>query len=341
MFKICIDPGHGPRTNGYLGHPGFYEGTQMFKLAQYQKEELEKYAGVEVILTRKAVTDDPSLDARGKMAAGCDLFYSDHSNAADSSGNWSSARGVDIYSSHRKPNADLCARIGAAVSAAMGNSFRGTKYRDYDTGATTTAPQAGTLDYYGVIRSAVATSCTTAIIVEHGFHTNQQDVAFLADDNNLRAMAKAEARAIAEYYGLTLADDPAPSGDTYTVQAGDCLSVIGQRLGLDWRDIAAVNGITEPYTIYAGQVLQLCGGNKPTPEPAPQPSTRYKIGDHVVFSTCYKSSTAPIGEHLTAAQMQRNHGVITRIVEGAHNPYLLDNGLCWVNDGDIRGYYKG
>lgn len=146
----------------------------------------------------------------------------------------------------------------------------------------------------------------------------------------------------AEYDGGQPSPAPAPSGDTYTVQAGDCLSVIGAKLGLDWRDIAAVNGITEPYTIYAGQVLQLSGGQPaPAPAPAPQPSTGYKLGDHVVFSTCYRSSTAPIEEHLTAAQMLRNHGVITRIVEGARNPYLLDNGLCWVNDGDIRGYYQG
>lgn len=148
----------------------------------------------------------------------------------------------------------------------------------------------------------------------------------------------------AEYDGGQPSPAPAPSGDTYTVQAGDCLSVIGAKLGLDWRDIAAVNGITEPYTIYAGQVLQLSGGQPapaPAPVPAPQPSTGYKLGDHVVFSTCYRSSTAPIEEHLTAAQMLRNHGVITRIVEGARNPYLLDNGLCWVNDGDIRGYYQG
>ena len=67
----------------------------------------------------------------------------------------------------------------------------------------------------------------------------------------------------------------APSGGTYTVQAGDCLSAIGEKLGIDWRDIAAVNGITEPYTIYAGQILQLSGGQAnptPKPEPAPQPS---------------------------------------------------------------------
>ena len=66
----------------------------------------------------------------------------------------------------------------------------------------------------------------------------------------------------------------------------------------------------------------------------------HALGEHVVFSTCYKSSTAPTSEHLNASDMSRNHGVITKIVD-AQNPYLLDNGLCWVNDGDIRGAYTG
>lgn len=42
---------------------------------------------------------------------------------------------------------------------------------------------------------------------------------------------------------------------TYTVKAGDCLSAIGQKLGVDWRDIAAKNGIKDPYVIHAGDVL--------------------------------------------------------------------------------------
>ncbi len=67
---------------------------------------------------------------------------------------------------------------------------------------------------------------------------------------------------------------------------------------------------------------------------------RYKIGQNIVFSTCYESSTAPISQAIQASDMIRNHGVITRIQEGARNPYLLDNGLCWVNDGDIRGFYQ-
>lgn len=74
--------------------------------------------------------------------------------------------------------------------------------------------------------------------------------------------------------------------------------------------------------------------------PSTPSATKFKIGDHVTFSTCYKSSTDPVEKHLKASQMARNHGVITRIVAGTHNPYLLDGGLCWVNDGDIRGYYS-
>ena len=40
--------------------------------------------------------------------------------------------------------------------------------------------------------------------------------------------------------GETPAPAPTPSGDTYTVQTGDSLSAIGAKLGLDWREIAAL-----------------------------------------------------------------------------------------------------
>lgn len=46
-------------------------------------------------------------------------------------------------------------------------------------------------------------------------------------------------------------------GDTYTVRSGDCLSEIGAKYGIDWRDIANKNGIRSPYTIYPGQVIRL------------------------------------------------------------------------------------
>ena len=40
------------------------------------------------------------------------------------------------------------------------------------------------------------------------------------------------------------------STSTYTVQSGDCLSVIGKKLGVNWKEIASLNGIHSPYTIF-------------------------------------------------------------------------------------------
>lgn len=84
------------------------------------------------------------------------------------------------------------------------------------------------------------------------------------------------------------------------------------------------------------------GNQTDTPDNKPEtkPTTKYKEGDHVVFSTCYASSTDPISKAIPASEMARNHGVITKVIPGARNPYLLDAGLCWVNDGDIRGFYN-
>lgn len=59
------------------------------------------------------------------------------------------------------------------------------------------------------------------------------------------------------YPGQVIAIPGGTYGDTYTVRSGDCLSVIGARHGVDWRDIARKNGIGSPYTIYPGQVIRL------------------------------------------------------------------------------------
>lgn len=84
------------------------------------------------------------------------------------------------------------------------------------------------------------------------------------------------------------------------------------------------------------------GSNPSTPTtPTTPSSTKYKVGDEVTFSTCYKSSTDPISKAISALSMVRNYGKITKIYPGTHNPYLIDNGLCFVNDGDIRGYHSG
>ena len=72
---------------------------------------------------------------------------------------------------------------------------------------------------------------------------------------------------------------------TYTVKSGDCLSAIGSKLGVNWKNIADANGIKNPYIIYVGQVLTIPGVNKkndaPTSSTTSNTSTTYivKSGD--------------------------------------------------------------
>lgn len=74
-----------------------------------------------------------------------------------------------------------------------------------------------------------------------------------------------------------------------------------------------------------------------TPSQPTTPTTKYNVGDVVTVSSYYASST----ETDTAKAVIPSKwkvGTITRVIPGAHNPYLLNNGnLGWCNDGDIRG----
>lgn len=68
---------------------------------------------------------------------------------------------------------------------------------------------------------------------------------------------------------------------TYTVVKGDCLWTIAQKqLGnaYRWKEIAELNNIKSPYTIYPNDVLTLPdsgGGGGGDPEPSPPPNTSY------------------------------------------------------------------
>ncbi|KXU49619.1 MAG: glycoside hydrolase family 25 protein [Longibaculum muris] len=69
------------------------------------------------------------------------------------------------------------------------------------------------------------------------------------------------------------------------------------------------------------------------PEPNPEPPTmNYKVGDHVTFNHVYISSDSSI-----PLIPYMNHGTITRVVPNARNPYLIGNGLGWVNNDSITG----
>ncbi len=63
---------------------------------------------------------------------------------------------------------------------------------------------------------------------------------------------------------------------------------------------------------------------------------KYSVGQYVTFGTSYPSSTLPC--EITYATSGSGRGKITAIVNGQAK-YQIDNGRCYVNDGDISGTY--
>lgn len=191
---IVLDPGHGKTGNEYPFKKGTYEGTQMFAFAQALREELEA-RGFSVMTTRPAIDDDPDLGERGSMAGanGARLFLSLHSNAPSSGLEpevYKSIRGAEAYYSmtDEAGNAPLARALLDVVCEEMQTPDRGIHTRQY--------PDRPGVDYYGVIRSSAQSGCRRAILIEHGFHTNEQDVAFLTDPVRMRRMAAREAEVI-------------------------------------------------------------------------------------------------------------------------------------------------
>jgi len=184
-MKVLIDPGHSPgNANG--GRNGYREYAGMWKLSNFLKDILV-CSGVRAGLTRTE-DRDPSLEARGSMAEGYDLFISQHSNAFNGM-----VRGVECFHSVAYPNdRAVAAKLTAAVSTLMNNPDRGAKTRVGNGG----------VDYFGVIRAAVAAGCPQVFLMENGFHDHELDEAFLLKDENLKRIAEVQAQIILDTLGV-------------------------------------------------------------------------------------------------------------------------------------------
>lgn len=184
-MKICIDPGHYKDYNhGVISE--YYEGNAMFYLSDFLKTHLERL-GASVILTKTFLSQNPTLQDRGKKAKNCDVFISLHSNAGPEN-----AKGVEVFYSVKRPSSKgLAVSLCNSISEKMNTTNRGVKTKLY--------PGSFDTDYYGVIRSAASTNCPNIFIIEHGFHTNKKECAFLLDTNNLDELAKIEAELIYNY----------------------------------------------------------------------------------------------------------------------------------------------
>ncbi|MFV0363175.1 MAG: N-acetylmuramoyl-L-alanine amidase, partial [Suipraeoptans sp.] len=190
---VVLDPGHGGSDPGASAN-GVVEKVTTLKIAQYCKAELEKYAGVDVYMTR---TTDVyvGLSDRVTIAAnyGADLFVSIHNNSHSGT----SANGTEVYYPNTNYNSSV-SQVGKDVAqnvlnelVALGMYNRGIKVATRDDG----------WDSYAVIRESKQRGIP-AILIEHAFISNAADAAKLASEEWLKKFGVADATAIAKYYGL-------------------------------------------------------------------------------------------------------------------------------------------
>lgn len=184
-MKVCLDPGHYEGYNrGY--NKSYAEGTAMFNYA-YKLGSLLKSHGIDVVYTKKTVDENPALMTRGKKAKGCDLFVSLHSNGVDNP----QAYGVSTFYSIKRDNDKTWAQNWCDRLAALING--GTRSR-----GASTRKGGGDWDYYTVIQGAVSVDCPHVFLIEHGFHSNPEECAWLMQEENMDVMAELECHIICD-----------------------------------------------------------------------------------------------------------------------------------------------
>lgn len=196
MKHVIIDPGHGKTTPGKCSpDKSYFEWEGNRKRAKALGDAL-KAKGYEVHYTVEPSSDkDITLAQRGIItnnfvkkygAANC-VFVSSHSNAAGH-GSWMNAKGWSIYTTRGQNNSDKLAEFiyKAAVKYIKGTPLR-TDMSDGDHDKEA--------DFY-VIKAA---NCP-AVLIEHFFHDNKEDLAYGISDKALKEFTNASVEGIDNYF---------------------------------------------------------------------------------------------------------------------------------------------
>ena len=119
------------------------------------------------------------------------------------------------------------------------------------------------------------------------------------------------------------AENQAPAStttSTYVVQRGDSLAVIAARFGINYLELAQMNGIANPDVLHVGQVLQVPGPPPAPAETAPTTTT--------TTAPTYGTYTVKGGDNLStiAAQFGMNYFELAQL-NGIVNPDALSVGM--------------
>ena len=208
-IKICLDAGHDGKYNHSPVVQEYYESDFNWKLHLKLKKELESW-GIEVITTRATQNEAMGLQTRGKKSKGCNAFLSLHANAAERE----SADHPVIIVPVNGSGTELGEKLGQTIRQVMNtNEPQDIRIKKNNNGD----------DWYSVIYGATQVG-VPGIILEHSFYTNKRMAEWMMIDSNLDKLAEAEAKTIAEYYGIEKQNSTVPQefkvGDTVSIVEG-------------------------------------------------------------------------------------------------------------------------
>ena len=209
---VVLDAGHDAANLANRSPDGaYYEHEFCLDMAKRMGAHLRR-CGVTVVETRPdgAAVSLAERCAIANNIKNLDLFVSLHSNAAGGSG-WSSARGWSAYLYGAGGEREQAAQAILARVRETGTAVR-SRSIVYDPSLY-------------VLKHTVA----PAVLIEHAFHTNKEDVVNLLDDAWRATVAEAEARGIMYYLGAVWVPETPqePAVDVELEQAVDALAAAG------------------------------------------------------------------------------------------------------------------
>ena len=224
---VVIDAGHGGYDGGAestFNGVTYSEKYMNLKIAQACRDELQKYYGVTVYMTRD---DDTFVKLEDRTAyaksVGADVFVSIHNNSSESG----SANGATVFYPNSNYNSSI-GSTGQGLAQSILNNLtqfglknNGVQIRNSESGDT--YADGSLCDYYNVIRGSKKHGFP-GLIVEHAFLSNQSDAEkYLNSDAKLTALGVADAKGIAAYYGLSVGTgqlERQGNGDWYMMHNG-------------------------------------------------------------------------------------------------------------------------
>jgi N-acetylmuramoyl-L-alanine amidase len=182
-LSVILDPGHGAETIGKRSpDESLLEYAFNRDMAARVKAQLERH-GVETLLTVYDDTDMPLAD-RCKAAndSGADVFVSLHANAYGSGKKWERQNGWEIFVYKEGSFSEQLAKaIHDETIPASGLTDRGVK-----------------AESYYVIRKVNM----PAVLIEHGFYTNQTEIESLKSPEFRERLAVMDAKGILRFLGV-------------------------------------------------------------------------------------------------------------------------------------------